>query len=49
LTSYLAKFSREYDLIMAVAEEECPELPDLPRKKRGKKKKGKERALIEPL
>ena len=47
--SYLAKFSREYDLIMAVAEEECPEPPDLPRKKRGKKKKGKERALIERL
>ena len=47
--SYLAKFSREYDLIMAVADEECPEPPDPPRKKRGKKKKGKERALIERL
>ena len=49
--STLYRFSREYDLIMAVADEECPlpPDPDPPVKKRGRKRKGKERALIERL
>ena len=43
------KCNKEYDQILALAEEECP-LPAAPRqKKKGRPKKGKERALIERL
>ena len=45
----LHKFSQEYDRIMEVADKERPIPPDPPGKKRGRKKKGKERALIERL
>ena len=45
----LHKFSQEYDRIIEIAEQERPDPPDPPRKKRGRKKKGKERALIERL
>lgn len=46
---YLHKFDTEYDRIMKVADEECPVPPDSPTKKKGRKKKGKERALVERL
>ena len=46
---HLHKFSQEYDRIMETADKERPEPPDPPVKKKGKKKKGKERALIERL
>ena len=46
---YLHKFDTEYDRLMKMADEECPLPPDLPQKKRGRKKKGKERSLIERL
>lgn len=45
---YMQKFNSMYDQIMATAEQECPLPPDMPKKK-GRKKKGKERALIERL
>lgn len=46
---YLHRFDMEYDRIMEIAEGECPP-PDPERvKKRGRKKKGKERSLIERL
>ena len=45
----LHKFSQEYDRIMEIANKERPVPPDPPEKKRGRKKKGKERALIERL
>jgi len=46
---YLHKFDIEYDRLMKLADEECPLPPDLPQKKKGRKKKGKERSLIERL
>lgn len=46
---YLHKFDHEYDRIMEIADHECPLPPDPPVKKKGRKKKGKERALIERL
>ena len=46
---YENKFSEEYDSIIEEAEQACPEPPDPPEKKRGRKKKGKVRALIERL
>ena len=46
---YLHKFETEYDRIMVLADTECPEPPDPPIKKKGRKKKGKERSLIERL
>ena len=46
---YLHKFDTEYDRLMKMADEECP-LPLAPsQKKKGRKKKGKERSLIERL
>ncbi len=45
---YLHRFDTEYDRIMEIAEAECPPPPS-PMKKRGRKKKGKERSLIERL
>ena len=45
----LQKFSKEYDRIMEVADKERPEPPDPPIKKKGRKKRGKERALLERL
>ena len=45
----LSKFSQEYDLIMKLADSECPDPSLNSPKKRGRKKKGKERALIERL
>ena len=46
---YLHKFDAEYDRLMKLADEECP-LPANPqKKKKGRKKKGKERSLIERL
>ncbi len=45
----LRQYSFMYDYIMSMAESECP-APDIPpRKKKGRKKKGKERSLIEAL
>ena len=46
---YLHKFDTEYDRLMKLADEECPLPPDPPQKKKGRKKKGKERSLIERL
>ena len=46
---YLHKFDAEYDRLMKLADEECPLPPDPPQKKKGRKKKGKERSLIERL
>ena len=45
----LSKFDAEYDRLMKLADEECPLPPDPPQKKKGRKKKGKERSLIERL
>lgn len=45
---YMRKFNSMYDQILNTAEKECPLPPDVPKKK-GRKKKGKERALIERL
>ena len=46
---FLYEFSKEYDRIMKLADSECPKpYSNLPRR-RGRKKKGKERALIERL
>ena len=46
---YLHKFDTEYDRLMKLADEECPLPPDPPQKKKGRKKKGKERSLVERL
>ncbi len=46
---HLRKFDDAYDSVMQKAELECPEPPDLPVKKKGRKKRGKERSLIERL
>lgn len=46
---YLHKFDLEYDRIMKMADEECPPPPDQHPNTKGRKKKGKERALIERL
>ena len=46
---YLHKFDQEYDVIMKLADSECPDPSVNAPKKRGRKKKGKERALIERL
>ena len=46
---YLHKFDQKYEQIMEIADQECPLPPDPPVKKKGRKKKGKERALIERL
>ncbi len=43
------KFSREYDDIIVEAETACPDPPAPPDQKRGRKKKGKVRSLIERL
>lgn len=45
----LHRFEREYDLIMALADKECPCPQRPPGKKRGRTRKGKERSLIERL
>ncbi len=42
-------FDAEYDQILKEAEAACPEPPNPPGKRRGRKKRGKERALIERL
>ena len=46
---YLQKFSREYDAILKMADLECPDPSINAPRKRGRKKKGKERCLIERL
>ena len=46
---HLHKFDTEYDRLMMMANEECPLSPDPLKKKKGRKKKGKERSLIERL
>ena len=46
---YLYEFEREYDLIMKIACAECPDPSLNAPKRKGRKKKGKERALIERL
>ena len=46
---YLHKFDTEYNRLMKLADEECPLPADPPQKKKGRKKKGKERSLIERL
>jgi len=47
--AYRHKFDAEYDRLMKIADEECPIPSDSLVKKKGRKKKGKERALIERL
>ena len=46
---YLYEFGREYDKIMKIACAECPDPSLNAPKRKGRKKKGKERALIERL
>ena len=46
---YRLKFDAEYDRILEEAEAVCPEPPDPPDRRRGRKRKGKERSLIERL
>ena len=46
---HLHKFSREYDRILKLADDECPLPPESTEKKKGRRKKGKERSLIERL
>jgi len=46
---YRHKFDVAYDRLMKIADEECPLPPEPSVKKKGRKKKGKERALIERL
>ena len=46
---FLYEFGREYDRIMKIANAECPDPSINAPRKRGRKKKGKERALIERL
>ena len=48
-TYHLHKFSREYDRIMQRADTQCPSPPVPIEKRRGRKKLGKERALLERL
>ena len=43
------RFDEEYGRILEEAEAVCPEPPEPPGKRRGRKRKGKERALIERL
>ncbi len=43
------KFDAEYDRILEEAEAVCPEPPDPPDRRRGRKKKGRARSLIERL
>ena len=45
----LKEYSKEYDSIFKIANNECPPPPEVVEKKRGRKAKGKERALIEKL
>lgn len=42
-------FRSEYDAIMSLADRECPPPPEPGFKRRGRRKKGRERALIERL
>ena len=46
---YRLKFDAEYDRILEEAEAVCPEPPEPADRRRGRKKKGKERSLIERL
>ena len=46
---YWLKFDAEYDRILEEAEAVCPEPPAQPGRRRGRKKKGRERSLIERL
>lgn len=46
---YRKKFGDEYDRIIEDAEAVCPDAPDPPCGRKGRKKKGKERSLIERL
>ena len=46
---HLHKFAKEYSRIIADANAQCPLPPESTDKKRGRKKKGKERSLIERL
>jgi len=46
---YLHKFEVEYNRLMELADKECPAPRDDSPKKRGRRKRGKERALIERL
>ena len=46
---YLHKFDIEYDRLIKLADEECPLPPSPSLKTRGRRKKGKERSLIERL
>lgn len=46
---YRKKFDAEYDRILEEADAVCPEPPAPPGRRRGRKKKGKERSLIERL
>jgi len=45
----IKQYYKEYDDIFKIAEKECPPPPEPTEKKRGRKAKGKERALIERL
>ena len=47
--SYISSLEREYDEIMDYANIECPPPDNTEPIKRGKRKKGKERSLIERL
>ena len=46
---YLRKFSKEYDRVMELADSQCPVPPPSREKKKGPRKKGRERSLIERL
>lgn len=46
---YRLKFDAEYDRILEEADAVCPEPPDPPDRRRGRKKKGRERSLVERL
>lgn len=48
-TYHLHKYSREFDRIMQKADTQCPPSPVPTEKKRGRKKKGRERSLIDRL
>lgn len=45
----ISKFERQYDVILATAGIECPPPEQISDEKRGRKKKGKTRALLERL